>query len=377
MEPVLCYNRGCGKTYHPKDNEKEEAPCQYHPGAPYFHDAYKGWTCCNRKATDFTVFLNFPGCESGKHSNVRPVEPEKITGNLDKDIELPKESSPARTRAPMEALAAKRPDSDSAPFTRLVPKISPGLKRDAESMVEKAGVMKEENGTVTIGESCKNGGCKQCYDGNNSIDEGECQFHPGVPIFHEGMKYWSCCNRKTSDFQSFLDQVGCERGVHKWKKEPPKNAGKDEVECRYDWHQTASKVVVAVYAKKYDPSASTVEVSPVRLKMRVYFPERGGCFNLDLELKGVISVSESSASMLGTKIEVHLHKADAGSWAGLNVPRKKTVPVLAKQEDSEPVKTEPEPELVDALDLDDLELTSSQAVLSKEASGGKTNEPII
>lgn len=137
------------------------APCQYHPGAPYFHDAYKGWTCCNRKATDFTVFLNFPGCESGKHSNVRPVEPEKITGNLDKDIELPKESSPARTRAPMEALAAKRPDSDSAPFTRLVPKISPGLKRDAESMVEKAGVMKEENGTVTIGESCKNGGCKQ------------------------------------------------------------------------------------------------------------------------------------------------------------------------------------------------------------------------
>ena len=24
MEPVLCYNRGCGKTYHPKDNEKEE-----------------------------------------------------------------------------------------------------------------------------------------------------------------------------------------------------------------------------------------------------------------------------------------------------------------------------------------------------------------
>ena len=24
MEPVLCYNRGCGKTYHPKDNEKDE-----------------------------------------------------------------------------------------------------------------------------------------------------------------------------------------------------------------------------------------------------------------------------------------------------------------------------------------------------------------
>ena len=112
---------------------------------------------------------------------------------------------------------------------------------------------------------------------------------------------------------------------------------------------------MAVYAKKYDPSASTIEVSPVRLKMRIYFPERGGCFNLDLELKGVVSVTESSASMLGTKVEVHLHKADAGSWGGLNVPRKKTAPVLAKQEEEpELVKSEPEPEPVDALDLDDL-----------------------
>lgn len=134
------------------------------------------------------------------------------------------------------------------------------------------------------------------------------------------------------------------------------DAGKDEVQCRYDWHQTAAKVVVAVYAKKYDPSASTVEVSPVRLKIKIYFPERGGCFNLRLDLGGVISVSESSASMMGTKIELHLHKADAGSWGSLSVPRKPTAPALVKSEDSEPVEKEPEPEPepVDALDLDDL-----------------------
>ena len=94
---------------------------------------------------------------------MKPVEPEKITGNLDKGVELPKESSPAKTRAPMEALAAKRPDSDSAPFSRLVPKISPGLRRDAETLVEKSSVGEEENGTVSIGESCKNGGCKQVW----------------------------------------------------------------------------------------------------------------------------------------------------------------------------------------------------------------------
>ena len=39
--------------------------------------------------------------------------------------------------------------------------------------------------------------------------------------------------------------------------------GKD-MKCRYDWHQTATHITVAVYAKKYDFNVSYVEVSPVR-----------------------------------------------------------------------------------------------------------------
>ena len=46
----------------------------------------------------------------------------------------------------------------------------------------------------------------------------ECRFHSGVPIFHEGMKYWSCCQRKTSDFSAFLAQEGCTTGDHLWVK---------------------------------------------------------------------------------------------------------------------------------------------------------------
>ena len=30
----------------------------YHSGAPVFHDAYKSWSCCEKKTTDFTEFLN-------------------------------------------------------------------------------------------------------------------------------------------------------------------------------------------------------------------------------------------------------------------------------------------------------------------------------
>ena len=58
----------------------------------------------------------------------------------------------------------------------------------------------------------------QTYQGSPS-KASECQYHSGVPIFHEGLKFWSCCQKKTSDFQSFLDQAGCQFGTCKWKKE--------------------------------------------------------------------------------------------------------------------------------------------------------------
>ena len=32
------------------------------------------------------------------------------------------------------------------------------------------------------------------------------------------MKYWSCCQRKTSEFDNFLNQAGCTEGSHLWFK---------------------------------------------------------------------------------------------------------------------------------------------------------------
>jgi len=47
MASTLCYNRGCGKKFNPRNNP--EGSCQYHPGAPKFHEGYKGWTCCEKR----------------------------------------------------------------------------------------------------------------------------------------------------------------------------------------------------------------------------------------------------------------------------------------------------------------------------------------
>ena len=76
------------------------------------------------------------------------------------------------------------------------------------------------------------------------------------------------------------------------------------MECRYDWHQTATHVTVAIYAKKYDPAISYVEVNPVRLRVHVYFPLEKGAFDLDAELRGVSIMLYNILYPLTTEIVV-------------------------------------------------------------------------
>ena len=65
---------------------------------------------------------------------------------------------------------------------------------------------------------------------------------------------------------------------------------KNSAQCRRDWMQTGTHVVVNIYCKKYDPTDETltyVEVNPVRLRIRIHFPAGGPAYNSDLELRGV------------------------------------------------------------------------------------------
>ncbi|KAF6028081.1 CHORDC1 [Bugula neritina] len=55
---LQCYRKGCGKAYICTENAADS--CRYHPGVPVFHDALKSWSCCEKKSTDFSVFLDMP-----------------------------------------------------------------------------------------------------------------------------------------------------------------------------------------------------------------------------------------------------------------------------------------------------------------------------
>ncbi|KAF4530265.1 hypothetical protein B566_EDAN007306 [Ephemera danica] len=329
---LTCYNRGCGQQFNPEEN-KEDA-CTFHPGAPYFHDAYKGWSCCKRKCTDFTEFLNMKGCTKSYHNPEKPPEPVKpITDKLKSDEVI--------IVRPPEPTKLKRPSFDT-PQVTMKCEVSLGLTNQAAALTLNPTEPTPASKEIALGTPCKNNTCKQMYNGPESNNE-MCVHHPGQPVFHEGAKFWSCCMKRTFDFDVFLNQKGCEDpSLHK------------QAMCRYDWHQTASSVVVAIYAKKYSPSFSWVQLSPVRLTLELFFPEQNNYFNMDIELYGLVDEYRSKVNMMSTKVEVHLHKREPGSWQRLEIPHPSSIDTKAIAAASEPESSEVAEKGDEPVDLSDL-----------------------
>ncbi|XP_072018786.1 cysteine and histidine-rich domain-containing protein 1-like [Amphiura filiformis] len=320
VNDFLCYNKGCGKRFLQEENGPET--CIHHPGGPIFHDAYKGWSCCKKRTTDFTEFLNIPGCSKGLHN------PEKPQDNAKQDIVKSSESSTAdkdaivveapKERKPIEPV--QRP-SDDEPMNRLQVTVGASLK----SALAKLSLNKSEDADgdhtdsnkVKIGTTCKNKGCQKEYQGEETNQE-TCTYHSGVAIFHEGMKFWSCCERKTSDFNNFLNQEGCTKGDHIWILS--EEEAKKIVACRHDWHQTGTHAVLSVYCKNSDPEKTTVEANQVCLNITITFDAGKSQFIKKIILEGPIDPKASKVNMLGTKVEIKLKKSEPFSWKRYELP---------------------------------------------------------
>ncbi|TWW74655.1 Cysteine and histidine-rich domain-containing protein 1 CHORD domain-containing protein 1 [Takifugu flavidus] len=329
--------------------------CVYHPGVPVFHDALKGWSCCKRRTTDFSDFLSIVGCTKGPHNQEKPpepVKPEVKSSGEKKDVNDQKPKfNEYIISAPKPQEAIRRPSPDEA-TVRLKQKVSDSLKQALAKLklTENAEETKGETTNppwplgsrwrwnddcdeVKIGTACKNGGCTKSFDGPSSNSD-VCSYHPGVPIFHEGMKYWSCCKRKTSDFNTFLSQEGCTKGTHMWRK---KDTGKKVAPCRFDWHQTGSQVIISIYAKNAIPELSYVDANSTTLNVHVVF-EGEKEFEQQISLWGVIDVSKSLVNMMAAKIEVAMKKSEAMSWARLDLPA--PTPAAKEQEPEEEAEDE-------------------------------------
>jgi len=346
---VLCYNRGCAKKFDPDNNLKDS--CVYHPGDPFFHDAYKGWSCCKKKCTDFTEFLNIKGCTVGYHNPTKPIEPEKYVPDKKAQSEVI-EFHASKPEALPKPEALTRPAK--SPLIRMKPHISPALQRMRASLTGCSSQTSTSSSTdIPIGTPCKNHGCQETYRGPNEKVRIYCNFHTGDPIFHEGMKYWSCCKKKTSDFNAFMEQAGCVLGKHRWIKESIKWKN-----CyRMDWHQTPLWVEVSIFAKNYDPDLSFVRLSSIKLSFELRFPSDNTMFIKTMSLYGIIDVPNCSVTMFPTKIEIKLKKAEAISWSQLNYPKPNLPDSTTTSEQTDSTTNEEEQSSengVESVDLTDL-----------------------
>ncbi|XP_061091478.1 cysteine and histidine-rich domain-containing protein 1 [Conger conger] len=341
---LLCYNKGCGDRFEEANNS--DGSCLHHPGVPIFHDALKGWSCCKKRTTDFSEFLSIKGCSRGQHSNKKPEEPLRPEVTSDKGDVHFEGGQEIIYRGPKsaEALEKERPSPDE-PKAKLPVKVSPSLAQLLEKLdlSNKEEAQKKETEAAMPGTRCKNAGCKTVYQGPET-DAETCTHHPGVPVFHEGYKYWNCCHIKTLDFNAFLDQKGCTVGKHRWvAKQNKKN-----VACRHDWHQTGAQVVLTVYAKNSIPELSYVETNRTLLTAHIQF-DNNKVFHRDFHFWGVVDVAHSSVTMVPSKVEVALRKADAVAWGRLEDPRFKVEPQPETQEDDapDPEQTRPDWDISD------------------------------
>ncbi len=65
--------------------------------------------------------------------------------------------------------------------------------------------------------TCQRSGCTAEYS-DDANSETSCRHHPGQPIFHEGLKGWTCCKKRVTDFGDFLSLPGCTWSCHSNEK---------------------------------------------------------------------------------------------------------------------------------------------------------------
>jgi len=174
---------------------------------------------------------------------------------------------------------------------------------------------------VTSGTACKRSGCKKTYvdeaTSRGSGPEAECLYHPGEPVFHEGSKGWSCCSRKVLEFEEFLKIKGCKQGKHLFVGSGEKKPDSEEnIQCRHDWYQTLSHVIMSVFTKKVDASQSSITFGEQEVSVDLKTAD-GKRFKSKYSLCERIDPEKSKYEVLGTKVEIELKKANGLSWQSL------------------------------------------------------------
>lgn len=250
--------------------------------------------------------MSIPPCTTGKHSTVddTPQPATKAESKQEPDIAAPR-------AVPRLPIAQAAPSQSSKPATPQPPVES----EDDEPSLE-----------IPNGTTCRRKACNATYNGEARSDSEACVHHPGVPIFHEGSKGYSCCKKRVLDFDDFMRLEGCNKKPrHLFIGSGKKNglggtngaSAEEKITTppRSDFYQTPTNVIASIFLKKIDKE-----------KSKVTFPDGGAEVALDLhtsdgkwyedrlQLYGTIDPGKSSFKIMGTKLELELAKSDGAGW---------------------------------------------------------------
>ncbi|KAI1006825.1 hypothetical protein K3495_g1389 [Podosphaera aphanis] len=290
-----CVHQSCGKEFF-----DTEETCFYHPGPPVFHEGLKGWKCCKPRVLTFDEFLSITPCTTGKHS----------TTDIPPTIEK-KEAQIANIPPPKTAFLSdhiSRSPISTVPQATATPPPAPQESEDDDPQLE-----------LPVGKICRRRACGTQFDGGARRDE-QCVFHPGVPIFHEGSKGYSCCKRRVLEFDEFMKIRGCatkDRHLFIGSGQKERNAsGKETLESvRHDFYQTPTTVIASFFLKKIDKAKSQVRFGPSELALDLKTTDATPkCFTKSFSLFGQIDPLTSTFKVFGTKLEVNFTKMDGASW---------------------------------------------------------------
>ncbi|KAI9275463.1 chord-domain-containing protein [Phascolomyces articulosus] len=306
-----CTHKGCSKDFEEQDN-KDNA-CQFHPGAPVFHEGLKGWSCCEKRVIEFDEFLNLPGCTFGRHTTEKPAD--------DASNGTAASSSTATTTKPEPSKVTKEGvevygQQQQSP---VVPKAMTPVV-DAEKKKEEEAVEEEDDLSIPVaaGTTCKRKGCgKQYKDEVTSRGQGteaKCVYHPGSPIFHEGSKGWSCCKRRVLEFDEFLKIQGCKEGNHLFVGSTKEGEKEELVDCRTDWYQTQTHIILSVFGKDKLDSQVSFDKESISIDIKMKNNRR---YKKTIPLYTTIDTDESKFTVLTTKLEIKLKKTSGISWPSL------------------------------------------------------------
>lgn len=103
--------------------------------------------------------------------------------------------------------------------------------------------------------------------------------------------------------------------LYRYKKDD-KETGEEVVTCRTDFYQTYTHINASIFLKKTDKEQSSITFKSAEINVDLRTADKKR-YKTTIPLYAEITPDECSYTVMGTKVEMRLKKADGTSWPAL------------------------------------------------------------